>query len=366
MSRKKLKQEKVKTKKSCDMDIKHKNEAVKVNIKYIAEVSGTSCSTVSRALRGDNTASKETAEKILKIARELNYYPNMLAKGLRDKKTNTIGIILNDLKNPLYYETIKVIEEILNDLDYTMLLCDSNFDLKLERKNIITMLSKGVDGIIISPVNIKSENIELISSKGLNAVYIDFAPEMENINYVHVSHADAAFMATEYLIGKGHTKILLLTGPEQLSVSKDFYKGYAKSLSKNGISLNKALVRYAVTSIDGGDRVIREMYPLKQSGESNDFTAVLCVSDMLAIGVYEASKKLGFKVPDDLSVMGYDNIFMTPYLAPPLTTIHAPKIRIGELSIKILLDRIEDRDREFHRIMLDVRLVERESVKKIN
>ena len=227
------------------------------------------------------------------------------------------------------------------------------------------MLSKGVDGIIISPVNIKSENIELISSKGLNAVYIDFAPEMENINYVHVSHADAAFMATEYLIGKGHTKILLLTGPSSYQF-QDFYKGYAKSLSKNGISLNKALVRYAVTSIDGGDRVIREMYPLKQSEKVMILQLFYVSAICLQSWAHEASKKLGFKVPDDLSVMGYDNIFMTPYLAPPLTTIHAPKIRIGELSIKILLDRIEDRDREFHRIMLDVRLVERESVKKIN
>ncbi|MBN1299319.1 MAG: LacI family DNA-binding transcriptional regulator, partial [Actinobacteria bacterium] len=336
------------------------------NIKYLAKVSGTSCSTVSRALRGDPTANKETAEKILKIAGELNYYPNMLAKGLRNKKTKTIGIILNDLKNPLYYETIKVIEETLNDLDYTMLLCDSNFDLDLERKNIITMLSKGVDGIIISPINIKSENIELIRSQGLKAVYIDFAPEIDNINYVHVSHASAAFIATEYLIKRGHTKILVLNGPEQLSVSKDFYKGYARSMSKHGILINKALVKYIGTSIEGGNMAISQLYPLRQPGQNNDFTAVLCVSDMLAIGVYEASKELGFKIPDDLSVVGYDNIFMTAYLAPPLTTIHAPKIRIGEFGIKILLDQIEEKNREYHKIILDVKLVERESVKTIN
>jgi LacI family transcriptional regulator len=191
---------------NIDKTQKNKN----INIKYIAKVSGTSSSTVSRALRGDPTANKKTAEKILKIARELNYYPNLLAKGLRDKKTKTIGIILNDLKNPLYYETIKVIEERLNDLDYTMILCDSNFNQDLERKNIITMLSKGVDGIIISPINIKSENIILIREQGLNAVYIDFAPEFENVNYVHVSHERAAYIATEYLIKNGHRNILLL------------------------------------------------------------------------------------------------------------------------------------------------------------
>ncbi|MHB8279837.1 MAG: substrate-binding domain-containing protein, partial [Candidatus Humimicrobiaceae bacterium] len=104
----------------------------------------------------------------------------------------------------------------------------------------------------------------------------------------------------------------------------------------------------------------------KQSGNRNIFTAVLSLSDMLAIGVYEASKEIGFNIPDDLSVVGYDNIFMTAYLSPPLTTIHAPKIRTGKLSINILLNQIEGRDKEFHKIILDVRLIERESVKNIS
>ena len=337
----------------------------KIDIKYIAKISGVSLSTVSRALRVDPTASKKTTEKILKIARDLNYYPNMIAKGLRDKKTKTIGILLNDLKNPLYYETIKIIEEILNNLDYTMILCDSNFNLELERKNIITMLSKGVDGIIISPINIKSENLIPIEEKGLKAVYIDFAPEYENVNYVHVNHEDASSIATEYLIKNGHRNILLLNGPYQLSVSKDFLKGYLKTLEQYGIKKNKSLIKYTELSIKSGYEVIKQMYFLKQSGGSNIFTAVLSLSDILAIGVYEASKKIGFQIPADISVIGYDNIFITPYLSPPLTTIHVPKKRIGELSIKILLDQVEGRETECHKKILEVSLVERKSVKKM-
>ncbi len=336
-----------------------------VDLKYIAKIAGVSSSTVSRAIRGDTTANKKTADRILKIAKELNYFPNLLAKGLRDKKTRTIGIILNDLKNPLYYETIKVMEYILNDIDYTMILCDSNFDLNLERKNIITMLSKGVDGIIISPVNIESENISFIREQGLDAVYIDYSPEFENVNYVHVSHEHAAYIATEYLIKCGHKDILLLNGPAQLSVSKDFLKGYLLSLKNHKMEVAEPLIQYAELSLKGGHEVIKNLYPHKESGQGNNFSAVLCLSDMLAIGAYEAAKEIGFKIPDDLSVVGYDNIFMTAYLGPPLTTIHAPKIRIGELSIKILLDRIEGRDKEFHKIILDVRLIERDSVKKL-
>lgn len=335
-----------------------------VNIKYIAKVSGFSPSTVSRALRGDSAANKKTADKILKISKELKYYPNLLAKGLRDKKTKTIGIILNDLKNPYYYETIKVIEDKLNTLGYTMILCDSNYDLGLEKKNIITMLSNSVDGIIVSPVNIKSENIALIRENELKAVFIDHAPEYENINYVHVKHEQAAFLATEYLIKKGHKEILLLNGPFQLSVSKDFLKGYMQALTNNGINIKRSLIKYSGLSIEKGNETIKKTYDYVN--KSFNFTSVVCLSDMLAIGVYEASREIGFKIPRDLSVVGYDNIFMTAYLAPPLTTIHAPKIRIGELSIKILLDQIEENDIEYHKIILDIRLVERESVKDIN
>jgi len=336
-----------------------------VNIKYLANVAGVSPSTVSRALRGDSSANKNTSERILKIAKELNYYPNLLAKGLRDKKSNTIGIILNDLKNPYYYETLKVIEDKLNSIDYTMILSDSNFDLDLERKNIITMLSKGVDGIIISPVNIESDNIKLIRDKNLKAVFIDFAPEYENLNYVHVSHENAAFMATQYLIKKGHKDIFLLNGPLQLSVSKDFYKGYTHALKDGGISINKSLIKYCNLSLEDGYELTKEMYKLKISNQI-DFTAIITLSDMLAIGVYEASKELCFNIPEDLSVVGCDNIFVSAYLYPPLTTVHLPKIRIGEISIKILIDQIENKDTEFHKIILDVRLVERNSVKDIS
>ncbi|MHB1346067.1 MAG: LacI family DNA-binding transcriptional regulator [Candidatus Humimicrobiaceae bacterium] len=337
-----------------------------INIKYLAKVADVSPSTVSRALRGDPSANKKTADRILKIARDLNYYPNLLAKGLRDKKTKTIGIILNDLKNPLYYETIKVIGDTLNDLDYTMILCDSNYDLKLERKNIINMLSKGVDGIIISPVNIKSENITLIMEEDLKTVYIDFAPEFENINYVHVSHEHAGYVATEYLIKKGHKSIMLLNGPFQLSVSKDFLKGYLQALMNSNITVKRSLVKYTELSTEGGYEVIKRLYSANNSKKIFDFTAVLSLSDMLAIGVYEASKEIGFKIPDDLSVIGYDDIFMSSYLSPPLTTIHAPKVRTGKLCIQILLDQIENRDKEFHKIILDTRLVERDSVKDMS
>jgi len=338
----------------------------KVNIKYIAKVAGVSPSTVSRALRDDPNASKKTKERILKIAKKLNYYPNLLAKGLRNKRTKTIGIILNDLKNPLYYDTIKAIGDILNDIDYTMVLCDSNYEQKLEKKNIITMLSKGVDGIIISPVNAKSENIKLIIENDLKAVYIDSVPDYEKINYVYVNHEIASFIATEYLIKNGHKNILLLNGPYQLTSSKVFLKGYLKALKKYDIKPNRALIKYTDLSIDKGYEIFKKIYKNNSIVNNINFTAIISLSDLLAIGIYEASKEIGFIIPGDYSVIGYDNILTTSYLNPPLTTLHAPKIRVGKYSANILLNQIEGKNIEYKKIVLKPRLVERGSVKKIN
>lgn len=338
------------------------NKSEKVTIKYLAKKSGFSASTVSRALRGDPAAKEETKRKILKIAEDLNYYPNLLAKGLRDKKTKTVGLILNDLKNPLYYETIDAIGQALDARNYTMILCDSNYDQQLERKNIINMLAKGVDGIIISLVNAKSENIKLIRDNGLAAVYIDCRPDFKDINFVYVDHQKAAFDAAGYLIGQGHKQILLLNGPSQLSSSKNYLKGYLKALKKYGIGPQEELVKNVDLSIQAGCRAMKECHRQK---DKYNFRAVVTLSDIVAIGIYEAARELKFSIPDDYSVIGYDNIMATAYLCPPLTTVHQPKIRTGSYSAKILLEKMENISADFTQIILEPRLVIRESVKRL-
>jgi len=336
----------------------------KVTIKHIAKLAGVSFSTVAKALRNDSVVNVKTREKIHKIASEVNYYPNLLAKGLKNKKTKTIGIILNDLKNPFYSEIYKVIGDILNEKDYTMLLCDSNYDQKLERKNIITMLSNGVEGLIISPINESSDNIKFIIESGLKAVFIDSLPEFHNINYVYVNHERAAFLAAEHLILNGHKDILLLNGPEELSSSQHFLRGYLQALSKYKIKQEENLITFSDISIKSGNEALKTIFENKVISEVG-ITAIMSLSDLLAIGVYEAAKEMHFNIPDDISVIGYDNIFATNYMHPPLTTVHQPKNRTGLYSINILLDQIISDSQEFKKIIIDPILIERESVRRM-
>ncbi|MBU2563759.1 MAG: substrate-binding domain-containing protein, partial [Actinobacteria bacterium] len=196
--------------------------------------------------------------------------------------------------------------------------------------------------------------------------YIDSVPDYEKINYVYVNHEIASFIATEYLIKNGHKNILLLNGPYQLSSSKVFLKGYLKALKKYDIKPNRALIKYTDLSIDKGYEIFKKIYKNNSIVNNINFTAIISLSDLLAIGIYKASKEIGFIIPGDYSVIGYDNILTTSYLNPPLTTLHAPKIRVGKYSANILLNQIEGRDIEYKKIILKPRLVERGSVKKIN
>lgn len=337
----------------------------KVTIKHIAQAAGVSFSTVGKALHNDPLVNKETMKKIIRIAGELNYYPNLLAKGLRNKKTETIGVIFNDLKNPVYSEIIKAIEEILNNLNFTMLLCDSNFQEKLEKKNIVTMLSKDVAGIIISPVNEKSENIQLIAENNLKAVFLDCTPDYPGISYVYVNHERAAFLATEYLIKNGHNNILLLNGPCGLSSAQHFLKGYLKAFSFYGLIPADNLIKSINISIAGGRSIFKTLYKCKKDSGRTDFTAIVTLSDLIAMGTYKAARELSLKIPEDFSIIGYDNIFCSEILDPPLTSVNYPKTITGKTGINMLIDQINNRENKSKTIIIEPGLVKRDSVKKI-
>jgi LacI family transcriptional regulator len=345
------------------MSSKNRKKAKKITIKEIAEKANVSFSTVAKALNNDPLIAKKTKERIIKIAENLNYYPNMLAASLRMKKTKSIGIILNDLTNPLYYETIKIIETNLSKRGYTIILSDSNYNLEIEKKNIITMMAKQVDGVIISPINSASENIDLILKNDLKAVFIDVIPQRKSISYVCINHNTAAIKSTNFLIDKGHKKILLLLGPVNLSSSETFLRGHLETLTLNNIKKDKSLIIYSELSINGGYEIMLKIYNNQEYKDK--FSAILCISDLLAMGVYKASIELNFKIPEKFSIIGYDNIFVAPYLNPPLTTIHAQKTKVGIYSTEILLEKIEKYIKDNKKIDFEPYIIERKSVCKI-
>jgi LacI family transcriptional regulator len=337
----------------------------RITIKYIAEKANVSFSTVAKALHNDTAVSEKTREKVHKIAKELNYRPNVLAKGLRNSKTKIIGIILNDLQSPFYSEIYKAIGDVINKRGYTMLLSDSSYNEELEMKNISTMISQGAEGIIISPVTKDSESIRVLIEDPIKTVFIDNRPSNPNISCVYVNHEEAAKIATEKLIFSGHRNILLLNGPDKLPSSQDFKKGYNKTLYAHGIEPNEKLIKNNPISIQHTYMQMRKIFFGEDTIARNEFSAIICLSDVIAIGVYESALQLGFEIPDTYSLIGYDNILATKYLNPPLTTVHQPKEQTGLNAINLLLDQIENGRNEHQQIILNPILIDRGSVKDI-
>jgi LacI family transcriptional regulator len=346
----------------------NKNDArKKVTIKHIAKAAGVSVATVSRALRSDPAASTKTTDKILKIVEQLNYYPNLLAKGLRQNKTRSIGIIFNDLNNPFYTEILSAIGEILNEKNYSMDISYSHYDFNREKKNIISLLSKRVDGIIISPIDDQSKNIKLLSDNNVESVLIDCFPYYPDKNYVYTKHKKGVELAAEYLIKNGHRDILLFIGPQEKSMADHFVAGYKESLKKYRIQFNEDyIIQSQELSIDSGYETFKKLLTGNLSGNNMVFTGIITISDLLAIGIYKVANELGFSIPGNYSIIGYDNIEVTSVLSPPLTTIHQPRKRIGRESVKILLHNIENEEKEILQTGYEPQIIVRGSVRNTN
>jgi LacI family transcriptional regulator len=338
----------------------------KVTIRQIAEVANVSLSTVSRALRNDPRANRDTVERVLRVAKELNYYPDSLAKGLRQNKTNTIGIIFNDLNNPFYSEVLGVIGAALNRGSYSMIISYSHYDAAQERANIVSMLSKRVDGIILSPINDQTENVRLLEENGIAYVLIDCYPHFPGTAYVYSDHGMGARMATEHLISRGHRDILLLTGPPTRCMAGYFIDNYRRTLQESGIPVREELIVHADDlSIDSGYQTFKKLLTGSSEYPNLEFTAVVTISDLLAIGIYKLANELKFRIPDDYSVIGYDNVEIASVLSPPLTTIHQPRKRIGIESLAMLLHKIENGSAENRSVVFPPHLVRRGSVRSL-
>jgi LacI family transcriptional regulator len=338
---------------------------MKVTIRDIAVAAGVSVSTVSRALRNDPAANDDTARRIVEIARGLNYFPNTLARGLREKRTRTVGVIFNDLNNPFYTEILGEIGEKLNEADHSLVICYSHYDLERERRNIVSLLSRRVDGIIISPIDERSSNLEILAENMVDTVVIDGFPYAKDLSYVYTDHAIGIQLAAEHLIDNGHRDILLMTAPNrEVGRTERFRRAFADTLGKHGIPVREQMiVECPENSISSGYERFRSL--VGQDGKSLGFSGVLTISDLLAVGIYKLANELALRIPEDFSIVGYDDIEVTGALTPPLTTIHQSRKRIGAESVKILLANIENETKDIRRLSFNPRLVVRKSVRTL-
>lgn len=325
------------------------------NIKDVAEEAGVSVATVSRVIRNQSTVTEITRNRVLRAIEVLDYHPNAFARNLRSRKSKIIMVIVPDIGNTFFHEILNGIQSIANANGYQVLISDMANNAKTEIQYLNALSQKLVDGVISLSATAARSMLERISEKFPLVVACQYLEDSPVPN-VTIDNIDAAKTIVRYLIDNGHTRIAHLTSFPDMLLYRDRMNGYFKALAENDLPIDLELVKYDDPSIDGGKRQMELLLELKKP-----ITAVFAAGDTMAIGALKALKAAGKRVPEDVSVVGFDNIEISSIFEPTLSTINQPKRLMGEMAMKKLLKIIRGEKLKNLQDILNYDLVIRES-----
>lgn len=338
-------------------------------LKQIAETLGISTSTVSKALKGYSDVSKETKRLVKETAVLLNYKPNAFAVNLRTSESKTIGLIIPVIVHHFFSSVIKGIISQAEKKGYLVIILQSNESYELEKKQIDLLLSQRVDGILISLANGTNNfnHLNQVTMQDKPLVMFDKIAKIVNCSKVIINDRKAAYIATKHLIDIGCRRIAHFRGPLLPQNSIDRFLGYKKALSDNNIPYDPSLVYIC----ECGERSFEEgkENARKLLGDHNDVDGIFINTDLVAIGALTEFYKQGIKVPEDISIVGFSNWFMSSVISPTLTTIDQPGYLMGKTAFKQLYKEIKKLKKNekiiYKEIELETSLIERESTKKL-
>ncbi len=329
-------------------------------IKDIAAVLKLHHTTVSRALRDHPDVKPETKQQILRLAKKLNYKPNIIAQNLKSNRSNMIGVIVPEIMHHFFSAVISGIEEVAYKHNFITLVCQSNEDYDREIMNATALMQNKIAGLLVSvsQKTINGNHFKSYQSSGRPIVFFDRAIDKFKASKVVVDDYQGGFAATEHLIMKGYKKIAHIGGTPQLMISQHRFHGYKAALKAYGIPFRKQFVLMEGFHEKDG---MRGMEKLLQRPEWPD--AVLAVNDPSAVGIYDVLKKRNLKIPDNIAVIGFSNNPISVYLTPPLTTVDQPAYEIGKKSALMLLKEIEHgkSNGKYETLVLPTELIIRES-----
>lgn len=341
-------------------------------MKDVAKKAGVAAITVSRVINQPETVALITRKKVLKAIEEMNFKPNQVARSMITGRTNTIGMLLSNITNPYFPEVLMGLEVTAQKLGINMLICNA-LDYETTLKNVEMMLEKQIDGIVVAPIefpSIDSQNrfYTYLEELGSNAakprvqiIFINNDLQETSLSCVSVDNYHSARLAMEHLLNLGHRRIAHLTVERDVKVWIERMRGYRDMLAKHNIPVEHTLIGLGKEEVESAEEAATALLQQKDRP-----TAIFAANDTLAVGAIHAAYKLGLQVPNDLSVIGIDGISLGKYIYPKLTTVSHPRFQIGEVSIKLIVDKINDRDSNNLNIMLKPELTIRDSTRPLN
>ncbi|CDH20563.1 transcriptional repressor for ribose metabolism (GalR/LacI family) [Xenorhabdus bovienii str. kraussei Quebec] len=327
-------------------------------MKDVARLAGVSTSTVSYVINDNRYVSERVKKKVNAAIDELNYAPSALARSLKIKKTKTIGMLVTTSNNPFYAEIVRGVERNCYERGYSLILCNTEGDVTRLIRSMETLLQKRVDGLLIMcSENAILPNDFLLRYPLIPMVTMDWSPFYVSSDVIKDNSLLGGELATSYLISRGFRKIACIAGPQDKTPARQRLAGYRKAMKDAQLEIPEGYEIHSDFEFAGGLSSMEQLLQLSKPPE-----AVFAGNDAMAIGAYQALHRAGLSVPDDISVIGYDDISMAPYMTPPLTTIHQPKDELGKLAIDTLLYRMGNPESEPKQLILKPKLIERNSV----
>ena len=328
------------------------------SIKDVAKEARVSIATVSRVLNNIDVVNDDTKQRVKDAIVKLGYRPNIVARSLKTQKTSTVGIIVPDISNQFYPEIVRGAEDVANIYDYNVMLCNTDLDKEKEIEYLRIMKEKMVDGIIYMSSSLDEDVFELLEELNLPAVLVENTDPSGKIESVSIDNEAAAYDGVEYLLKKGNKKIAYIGSDKEVkNLDASRYKGYERALKENKIKLSGDRVAFTGSKAkDGFDAINRII-------EVSEVDAVFCTGDEIAMGVINALRERGVKVPEQVDVMGFDNIYFSSIFNPKLTTVALPMYDMGSVGMRMLIKKISSKEPEEKSYVLPHQIIERNSCK---
>lgn len=329
-----------------------------VTIYDVAREANVSMATVSRVVNGNPNVKPSTRKKVLETIERLGYRPNAVARGLASKKTTTVGAIIPDISSMFFADLARGIEDIATMYKYNIILANSDRNKDKELQLINTMLEKQVDGILFMGGHISEEHIRQFESASVPVVLASTYDGSNTIPSVNIDNEKAAYEATKFLLDQGNEQPAFVYGHDDTDIAQFKFNGYKRALQEAGRPFIEDYVINVDYSYASGIKAVKKLMSLDKKP-----TAVFVASDEMALGVIHGAQDLGYKVPEDLEVFGFNNTRLATMVRPTLSTIVQPMYDIGAVSMRLLTKFMNDEEVAEKKVILPHRIIERDSTK---
>lgn len=332
-------------------------------IKDVAKMAGVSTTTVSHVINKTRFVAKETEEAVMQAIKSLKYSPSAVARSLKVNTTKSIGMIVTTSESPYFAEIIHAVEDHCYRQGYSLFLCNTQNDPEKIKNHVEMLTKKRVDGLLVMCSEYTQHSLDVLSGfSSVPMVVMDWGPNADT-DIIEDNSFNGGYIATKHLIDCGHKAIGLIAGELDKTTAITRYEGFVKAMNEANLPIHENWIMEGFFEPEDGYECMNRILV-----QDNLPTAVFCCNDVMALGAISAITEKGLRVPDDISIIGYDNIHSSRFYAPPLTTIHQSKSRLGAQAVNLLFERIANKDNdshEKHRIAIHPELVLRKSVRNL-